>query len=837
MVGTLDGRGECTLCAMSVKFVTVHGACLIEVVLSVSRSISRVIRFGVFELSLDTGELRKAGALIKLAPQPFRVLTLIAGHAGELVTREEIRQQVWGAETFVDFETGLNHCINQIRTALGDNADTPRYIQTIPRRGYRFISPVEEASAPHSGLNGQSPTPSGGVSRPELDADTASVAARSETAAVARDRVPPAGVVAGQRRTRRFAISVGIFVILALGVIALIHLLRPERATLLTDKDTVVLGEFSNSTGDPVFDGTLRQALAIQLEQSPFLNVLSDGKVRATLREMSRPVNDRLTEDVTREICLRTNSRAYLAGSIAQIGDHYLIGLRALNCETDQTLASTEVEAQNRNAVLKALDHAAVSLRGQLGESLSSVQKYATPVEEATTPSLEALKAYSLGQKMRFAKGETAGLPFYARAVELDPSFAMAYRAMSMAYGNLGELAQSTENARRAYELREKVSERERFSIEANYYDTATGELEKAAQTYELWQQTYPRDYVPYGNLGGIYDKLGNLEKALGEDREALRLQPNQETVYANLGGDYMNLNRLDEAEAVYKQAEERKLEGETLLANRYELAFLKGDAAQMTQLVSTAMGKPGTEDVLLASQADTEAWYGRLSNARELTRRAMDSARHNDAKDTAADYQAAAALREVASGNREQARAEAGAAVKLAPNRFVQEMAALALAQTGDTVEAEKLVAGLDQRFPLGTLVQRYWLPTIHAAVALQRKDPNRAIELLKAMSTTDLGSGGQLLPVYLRGEAYLMLHDGNAAATEFQKFIDHRGLVANFPWGALARLGLARAYAEQGNTVKARVAYQDFLTLWKNADADVPILNKAQSEFAKLQ
>jgi len=446
-----------------------------------------------------------------------------------------------------------------------------------------------------------------------------------------------------------------------------------------------------------------------------------------------------------------------------------------------------------------------------------------------------------LGRKTQSAKGLTASLPFYKRAVELDPNFAMPYAAMSAIYANLNEIGRAAENARKAYELREKVSERERFYIEASYYLIGTGELEKAAQRYELWQQTYPRDFVPYGNLSFISSALGNLEKGLEEAREAMRLEPTNEINYGNLGNAYSNLNRLDDAEAVYKQAEERKLEGEEVLWYRYQLAFLKGDAAQMAQFVSAAMGKPGTEDALLAGQADTEGWYGKLKNARELTLRAMDSAQHNDAKETAASYQAAAALREVESGNREQALAAVDAALKLAQNRDVRAMAALALARAGDTAAAEKLAAELDKTFPLDTLVQRYWLPTIRAAVILERKDPNRAVELLKTASTIELGQPTALAvflcPVYLRGEAYLMLHDGNAAATEFQKFIDHRGLVVNFPWGALARLGLARAYAMQGDTVKARKSYQDFLNLWKDADPDIPILKEAKTEYAKLQ
>jgi tetratricopeptide (TPR) repeat protein len=614
-----------------------------------------------------------------------------------------------------------------------------------------------------------------------------------------------------------------------------------QSMALLTDKDTIVLSDFDNKTGDSVFDDTLKQGLSVQLEQSPFLALVSDRKVNETLKLMGRPAGDRLTPEVTQEVCQRAGSKAMLTGSIAGLGSQYVIGLKAVNCSTGDVLAEAQEQAAGKEAVLKALDAAAVSLRGKLGESLSSVQKYATPAEEATTPSLEALKAYSLGVKTDYAKGDTAMLPFLKRAVDLDPNFAMAYSWMSAVYRNLNQVGRAAENARKAYDLREKASERERFFIEGRYYVLATGELEKAAQTYELWQQTYPRDYFPYRVLGFISSCLGNWEKALEEHREAMRLEPNHVGNYLNLGLDYTAFNRLDEADAVYKQAEERKLENEGLLQCRYWLAFVKGDAAQMAQLVSAGMGKPGAEDLLLASQADTEGWYGKLKNAHELTGRAMDSARHNDAKESAAAYQAAAALREAEAGNREQARAEAHAALKLAPNRDVRAVAALALARAGDTAGAEKLAAELDKTFPLDTLVQRYWLPTIRAGVALERKDPNRAIELLKAASTIELSEPTNLTillsPAYLRGEAYLMLRDGSRAAAEFQKFIDHRGLVVNFPWGALARLGLARAYAMQGDTAKARAAYQDFLTLWKDADPDVPVLKEAKAEYAKLQ
>jgi eukaryotic-like serine/threonine-protein kinase len=617
---------------------------------------------------------------------------------------------------------------------------------------------------------------------------------------------------------------------------------RRMHAAPLTDQDVLVLADFTNTTGDNVFDDTLKQGLAVQLEQSPFLNLVSDRRVNETLKLMGRPAGDRLTPEVTREVCQRTNSKAMLAGSIAALGNQYVIGLRAVNCATGDVLAVAQEQASGKEAVLEALDATAVRLRSKLGESLSTVQKYATPVQEATTSSLEALKAYSLGQKTALAKGFTAGRPFFQRAMDLDPNFALAYASMGATYFDLSEGGRGAEFIRKAYDLREKVSERERFMIEAVYYYYLTRELEKAAQTCELFQQIYPRDGLAYTCAGIASWALGNWGKALEELREAQRLDPNNANSYSTVGFAYTVFNRLDEAEAVFKQAEERKLESEALLLVRYFVAFLKGDVAQMAQLVSAAMGKPGAEDLMLATQAGTEGWCGKLKNAHELTRRAMDSAQHRDAKEAAAAYQAAAALREVESGNRERARAEAHAALNLGPNREVRVMAALALARAGDTAGAEKLAVELDKAFPLDTLVQRYWLPTIRAGVALERRDAKRAIDLLKTVRMIELsGLTGDLAifmsPVFVRGEAYLMLHDGNAAVAEFQKFIDHRGLVVNSPWGALGWLGLARAYALQGNTAKARAAYEGLLTLWKDADPDLPVLTQAQQEYAKLK
>jgi eukaryotic-like serine/threonine-protein kinase len=554
------------------------------------------------------------------------------------------------------------------------------------------------------------------------------------------------------------------------------------------------------------------------------------------LKMMGQPTDAKLTPEIAREICERTASAAVLNGSIASLGSEYVLGLRAVDCRSGRVLDEEQGQATRKEGVLNALNQIAIRFRTRVGESLVSVEKYDTPLVDATTPSLEALKAYSLGQKKMGTGGDTVARPFFRRAVELDPNFAMAYAYMATTYTNHGEPKLAGENIRKAYELRGKVSERERFYIESHYYWSGTGELEKAAAVLEQWQQTYPGNYSPYVTLAATYRWLGNPEKSLEQAREAMRLEPNYSLTYFNLSADYLILNRLDDAEAVLKQAKERKLEYDWTPRQRYRLAFLKGDTAGMAQVISDAMGKPGKEDIILAAQADTEAWYGRLKNARELKRRSMDSALHNGDKEAAALAEAEGALLEGAAGNRNLARADANAALKLAPNRNVRESGALAIAWAGDTVTAEKMAAALDKDFPLDTLVQTYWLPSIRAAIALERKDPSKAVELLRVANGVELGDY-RLIVVHLRGEAYLMLHDGSHAAAEFQKFIDHRTLVANLEWGALARLGLARAYAMQGNTEKARAAYQDFLTLWKDADQDLPVLKQAQAEYSKLR
>jgi serine/threonine protein kinase/Flp pilus assembly protein TadD len=665
---------------------------------------------------------------------------------------------------------------------------------------------------------------------------------RSDLLTLLEDSKP--SVTERSGKSSRWLLVAAAVLVCVLGLIAGLLYWRMHRAPKLTDRDTIVIADFENRTGDPVFDDTLKQAFSAQLSQSPLVSLLATRKIRGALKELNRSASEPLTENIARQVCQQAGSKAVVAGTIGEFHKRYMLAVKIRDCNTGSILAEAQEQAEGKDEVLKAVDEAAITLRKQMGEPSSSVQKYAAPLAENSPQSLEAWKAYSMGVKIKHEKGGLYALPFFKRAVELDPTFAKAYDNIAGVYQNQNKSDVAAEYFRRAYELRDKVSQRERFAIESTYYSYVTGEIDKAAHIYEEWAQSYPRDVVPRGNLGNIYSHIGDPEKSLEGSREAVRLEPNDGIAYINLAASYLSLNRLDEIEEIYKQAEQHKTIFGNLHRHRYVSAFLKEDAKLMAQAVA-AWDKPSWKDDLQAAQADTEGWYGRFTNARALIQQAIDSELRQDSKEDAAAHMAAAALREAAAGNRRQARAQALAAAKLARNPDSQAMVALALALAGDIPAAEKLADDLDKSHPLDTLVQRYWLPTIRAAIALERKDPNHAVELLKGMGTLEFGNAASvtvvLCPVYLRAEAYLMLGDGKSAAAEFQKFIEHYGLVSNFPWGALAHLGLARAYALEAETDpsardKARTAYENFLTLWKDADPDIPIYRQAKAEYAKL-
>jgi eukaryotic-like serine/threonine-protein kinase len=610
-------------------------------------------------------------------------------------------------------------------------------------------------------------------------------------------------------------------------------------AAALTEKDTIVLADFDNKTGDTVFDDALKQAFAVELGQSPFLNVMSDRKVAETLGMMGRPANQRITSNIARELCLRTGSKAVLDGEISSLGSHYLINLNAVTCNSGDTLAKEQAEAGGKEEVLKALSRASSSLRNKLGESLPSVQKFDVPIE-ATTPSLEALKNYSLGRITLRERGDAPAVPFFKRAIELDANFPLAYAALSISYGNLHQPSLALEYANKAYQLRDRVTERERLRIASGYY-ASTGELDKEAQTYELWIASYPRDATPHLDLGTNHAWMGQFDKAVVGYKEALELEPGAAVGYMNLSGAYESLDRLNEAKTILDQAFARKLDGGALRGSLYALAFLRGDNALMEQQVAWAAGKPGDEDPMLAVHSDTQAFYGRIAKARDFTRRAVDSGLRADSKETAAFWQIEAALREAEIGNGSVAKQGIPAALAISPGRDVKVVAALALARIGDTAQATRAAGDLERTYPAHTLLKLYWLPTIRAAIELKKNNPSQALVELEAAAPYEQGQTGvntsNLYPAYIRGEAYLAAHNGAAAAVEYQKLIAHPGIVQNYVTGALAHLQLGRAYAMQGDTAKAKAAYQDFLKLWKDADPDIPILIAAKAEYAKLQ
>ena len=617
---------------------------------------------------------------------------------------------------------------------------------------------------------------------------------------------------------------------------------RSARSTSrpLTEKDTIVLADFTNSTADPVFDGTLKQALAVDLQQSPFLNILSDSKAGETLKLMGRASSERVAGEVATELCLRTGSQAVVSGSIANLGSQYVVTLDAVACNNGDSLAKERAEAASKEGVLKALDTSAATLRARLGESLASVQKFDVPME-ATTPSLDALKAYSMAIATGRTKGDSEAIPFMKRAIELDPNFAMAYVGLGIEYANLGQPGVAADYGRKAYTLRDRVSDREKFRISAFYFQYVTGEMDKAIESYELWAKSYPREMVPHGNLGSLYASVGQYDKAIAETETAQRLEPTI-TDYANLASNYISVNRMKDARLTLEEAQRNHFDGLFIRGDLYSLAFLDGDNAEMERQVAWAAGRPGEEDQMLNTHADTQAYYGHMAKARDLARQAADSAVRADAKETAAQWLAIQAVREVEVGNASAARQAVARALALAPARDVKVLSALALARAGEYSQSKNIMAALKKSEPSNTFLKVYWFPVLEASMAIAQHAPDRAVIALEPALPYELGNPppeaiGTLHPAYLRGLAYLDEKNGTAAASEFQKFLDHPGVVQNFLLGSLAHLQLGRAYAISGDQTKAKIAYNDFLTLWKDADPDIPVLKAAKEEYAKIQ
>jgi DNA-binding winged helix-turn-helix (wHTH) protein/Tfp pilus assembly protein PilF len=765
--------------------------------------------FGPFRVDVRRELLFRSGEPVALTTKTFRILTVLIRHGNEIVTKDDLMKTVW-SDTFVG-EDNLSRHIFMLRKALGESAQDHRYIVTVPGKGYRLAESVRA------------------ITEPEVDI----LAASHSRVQVQVEQTKPWGWIS-------------LAVVLLLSVAAGAYHFFLRRPPRLTPKDTVVLADFANSTGDSVFDGTLRQGMAVQLAQSPFLSLISEQRIGKTLHLMGRAADAPLTPETAREICERTGSAAVLEGSIASLGSEYVIGLRAEHCETGDVLDVEQVQAARKEDVLNALSQIAVKFRTRVGESLTTIEKHSTPLAEATTGSLDALKAYSEGLKVGFSTSLEAGLPYLRQAVAIDPDFATAHGQLGIFYEDLGESGLATTSTTRAYELRARTSDRERLFITTLYQKQVTGNLEQARQTCEQWVHTYPRDTAPHALLSGfIFQGLGEYEKSVEEARNAISLDNGFAPAYVNLASSYIFLNRPADAERAIQQAAERELDIPELMVMRYHIAFLRNDVAAMDREAARAAGKTGIEDWMSNAQALVFARSGKQRLARKMSERAIVLAQQAGQKDREATYEAGAAVGEALFGNVTAARQRSMAALALSNSRDVEYAAAFALGLTSDSSRALALANDLQNRFPEDTSVRYNYLPALRGVFALQRGDAASAIEQslvpypheLAITHSTAAAFFGTFYPAIVRGEAFLRSHKGADAAAEYRRILSLPGLLLGDPVGAVARLQLAKAYAMQGDTAKAKQAYQDFLTLWKDADPDIPIFKQAKAEYAKLQ
>jgi DNA-binding winged helix-turn-helix (wHTH) protein/tetratricopeptide (TPR) repeat protein len=756
----------------------------------------QIYSFREFSLDLERGCLWRGAEEVKLRPKVFETLKYLILNDNRLVAKDELIRAVW-TDSYVT-DDSLVQCMVELRRALGDEAQA--CIKTVPRRGYIFTARVNDAHPP----------------------------AASATASVPAER------------TRRSAIALVALVVATVAVSTYFSQTRPPaRTAAFTDKDSILIAEFVNTTGDDVFDGTLRQAMAVQLGQSPFLNIFPEERVRETLRYMGRPPGTRVTRELAREIAQRQGVKALLSGSISSLGRHYVINLEAVNAATGETFLREQIEAESRERVLGRLGEAAAKFRERLGESVATIERFAAPIEQATTPSLEAFKAYDLGRQRHFSGQYFEAIPLYRRAVELDPNFAIAYASLAIAYGTAREDDLAAQFSQRAFALRERVTERERFYISARYYIDVHGDTDKAIEVQELWKQTYPRDFVPRTNLSARYSAIGQHERALAEAREGVRLNPDAGVAYAGVAHSSICLGRYEDARAALEQAASRKLEPPYSRYMLYGIAFLEGDAAAMQQQVERVAGTP-TEAGMLAMQSAAAAYAGQVRRARALTESAIDLATSRGHEEGASLYSAGDALWEAAYGNCRSAKRAAARTLALSRGRTPLSWSALALAMCGDARAAQRLVEEMGRRFPEDSSIETSWVPMTLAAVEIRRGNPARAIELLQPAGRGELGTDSALWPAYLRGLAYLEQGAGHEALSEFQKILDHKGVLAPKDFNPvaatlypLAHLGRARAATRTGDAEESRKAYEAFVALWQDADSDIPVLLASHREY----
>ncbi|MCU1262711.1 MAG: serine/threonine protein kinase with repeat [Bryobacterales bacterium] len=757
-----------------------------------------VYDFDNFRLNTSERTLKSGGRPVSISPKALDVLILLFENRGRIIDKDELMRKVWPG-TFVE-ENNLAFNVSVLRKMFAESGAPSRYIETVPKRGYRFVA--EEVKAPES---------------PALEA-------------------------IGSRFRWPWKFIVPLFALALIGIFAS----RFRAANKLTDRDTIVLVNFVNGTGDPVFDGTLRQGLAVELEQSPFLSLITEARVKRTLRLMRQP-GEALTPELAQELCQRTGSAVALEGSITSVGKQYVLGLRATNCSSGAILANEQVQVKRREDVLGALSQMARRFRLRVGESPEALGKHDVPLAEATTASLEALQAYTAAWKVHLSQGATYALPLFKRATELDPEFAMAHTSLGRIYADIDQADLAAESVRRAWQLRDRTSDREKFFITANYHLLATGNVEEVRKTVEAWARTYPRDAAPHTILSGYPNKFpGRFEDGAAEASKAIEIDPDFGIPYYNVAVNNAYLNRFAPAEGALQRAAARGLESDEFLMLAYDLAFLKNDPAEMERVAARARKRSGPQSWISNNQASVLAYSGRLQQARSMSRRAVAEAQQGGQEESAALWETSAAIREALFGNAPEARARANGALELfSKDPEVKYGAAFSLALAGDSSRSQELVDDLEKRFPDDTTMKFYYVPVLRARLALNHREPVKAVELLQRAVANELGAPrslahgyfGGLYPVWVRGEAYLALRRYPEAAAEFEKILGHRGIVISDPIGVLARLQHGRALALAGDKNKAKIAYLDFLTLWKDADPSLPALRQARTELAKLQ
>lgn len=758
-----------------------------------------VYRFGMFEARPETGELLRKGARIKLQDQPFRFLILLLENAGEIVSRESVRQILWPGNTFVDFDASLSVAVGKLRDALGDDADNPRFIETIPRRGYRFVAPVQQTNR-----------------IPELS-------------------ITPPVASSPLAKSRRKVILIGITLAILFSLLVVLYQKSRHQASL-SQRDGIVVGDFSNSTGDPVFDGSLRRAVVVQLAQSPFFIIPSDTKLEETLQGLGRPPDENLTPALAREVCQQTGAKAAVTGTISQQGASYRIVLEADRCADGNSLARQEVTAAEKDQVLPGLGRAVENLRKELGESRDSLHDYGVPIDQATTSSLDALKAYQLGLELRARDNSVKAIPAFKTAVTLDPDFAMAYAQLGSAYSNRGETIAATQYFKRAFELRSRATEPERFYIAGRYFDIVTGELEKASENYELWEQTYPDQWLAYVAVANDANQLGRYETSIQAAKEAVLLNPNHSFGYANLVLGLLGSNQFTEAQAVCEEAVARKRDTETIHLSLYELALMEGNQKASQREMDLAT-RNSDDPAMLYVQAEAAAAQGRMKEASRLFQQNVAQLQADGQHEGAANTLADEALLNILIGRRLEARRMAAASLRSGRGEIDLGLNALVFALAGDTVQAKSLAEEFNRSYPLATLNMGVFSPMIQTVMAESRRlTPADVTDMMRAALPYEFGQVADLLPVYIRGRAYLTSNSGADAAREFQKILDHRGVDPLSPYVSLAYLGLARAENLMGKKIDSLKAYEHFLELWKNADSDIPILRMARREYLAL-